>query len=274
MDIDFVYLDYDESVPTQKTADGFTCTVSLSSNKDRFVNLSIYDGYLAYEYRIKYNSASDTVEFVVPPATAAENSAVVDKSTILAPSLVKRYITTDENGDVEKILEEIRAISDKICEGLDSDYDKLRAISRWVSDNIYYDYPAHDAGIPEECLSLEYMLDKHSSVCGGYSNMTSALCAAQGITCYNVKGYALTGDVTYAETSSGEAYHEWNYAIIDGRVIWVDSGWNSHNYYRSSGTYDYNGISYKYFDVSLEAFSQDHRCVSAEIRDYYALLED
>ena len=60
---------------------------------------------------------------------------------------------------------------------------------------------------------------------------------------------------------------------LTGRVVWVDSGWNSYNYFRSNGEYDYNGIGFKYFDIGIEAFSQNHMCDSAEYRDFYKLLE-
>ena len=267
-------LDCIYNIDGSETENGFSCTMSVSLKKDTYTNLRLFteSGY-TYSYRMKYNAAGNSLSFVVPMGAVQQNTEVTENPPILAPALVKRYVTTKENGDVNSILERIRVLSDEICDGLDSDYDKLRAISRWVSDNIYYDYPAHDAGIPEECLSLEYMLDKHSSVCGGYANMTSALCAAQGIECYNIKGHALQGDVTYDEAHGAAAYHEWNYAVIDGRVIWVDSGWNSYNYFRSSGEYDYNGIGFKYFDIGIEAFSQNHMCDSAEYRDFYKLLE-
>ena len=267
--LDCVY-SFDDS----ETESGYSCTMSVSLRKDAYTNLRLFteDGY-SYSYRVKYNAAEKSLSFVVPMGSIQQNNEVTENPPILAPALVKRYVTTKENGDVNAILGKIRSLSDEICEGLDSDYDKLRAISRWVSDNIYYDYPAHDAGIPDECLSLEYMLDKHSSVCGGYANMTAALCAAQGIKCYNIKGHALQGDETYDEAHGSAAYHEWNYAVIDGRVIWVDSGWNSYNYFRSNGTYDYNGIGFKYFDIGIEAFSQNHMCDSAEYRDFYGLLE-
>lgn len=272
--IQWVSLDNGEGGTPQRTADSFTITLGVSVNNDGYTDLRITDGGGHIDsYRLKYSTSDKLLSYAVPIEIVHKNIEVTEAPTNLAPALVKRYITTKGNGNVNSILSKICEISDEICEGLDSDYDKLRAISRWVSENIYYDNPAHDAGIPEECLSLEYMLEKHSSVCGGYSNMTSALCAAQGIRCYNIKGKAVLGDVTYAENPDIGGYHEWNYAVIDGRVIWIDSGWNSYNYFRSSGAYEHNGIGFKYFDIGIETFSQNHICGTAEYRDYYELLE-
>lgn len=274
LDIQYISADYAKAADLSGSNGEFSCEQEISLKKDKFLDLNILiGGNSGYFYRMKYDASEKSLTFVVPMGAVQQNNKVTENPPILAPAFVKRYVTTKENGDVNAILGKIREISDEICKGLDSDYDKLRAISRWVSDNIYYDYPAHDAGIPDECLSLEYMLDKHSSVCGGYANMTSALCAAQGIKCYNIKGHALQGDMTYDEAHGAAAYHEWNYAVIDGRVIWIDSGWNSYNYLRSNGTYDYGGIGYKYFDIGIEAFSQNHMCDSAEYRDFYKLIE-
>lgn len=202
-----------------------------------------------------------------------ENNRKAVENAIEQPqNQVAEYIVKGGKPDeIRKVLEEIQALSDEICAGLDSDYDKLRAISRWVSANIYYDYPSYDKGVPEETLSLKYMLDRHSSVCGGYSNMTSALCAAQGIKCWNVHGGALNGGRTFVTDSDSE-YHEWNFAEIDGRIIWVDSGWNSYCYLRRDGVYDNGGICYKYFDIGEEYFALDHKANYAEYRDYFAIL--
>lgn len=183
---------------------------------------------------------------------------------------VAEYISMDTSREnIDYILGRITEISNTICEGITSDYDKLRAISRWVSANIYYDYVAFDKGVPAETLTLEYMLENSSSVCGGYSNMTSALAAVQGIKVYNVHGSAVTNSRTFAE-ADGE-YHEWNYAIIDGRVIWIDSGWNSYCYRNRDGSYSKGNIGFKYFDISPAALAQNHKAKYAEYRDYFAV---
>lgn len=242
-----------------------------------------FDGYLTVSLVYKDGHADEVTLEVTQNGFAfldisevAENNRKVVKNAVEQPqNQVAEYIVKGgKPAEILKVLEEIQALSDEICAGLDSDYDKLRAISRWVSANIYYDYPAYDKGVPEETLSLKYMLDRHSSVCGGYSNMTSALCAAQGIKCWNVHGAALSGglDFTMSNANRDSAYHEWNFAEIDGRVIWVDSGWNSFCYLRRGGIYEDNGIYYKYFDIGEDYFALNHKATYAEYRDYFAIL--
>ncbi len=184
------------------------------------------------------------------------------------------YITLDGSRDkIPQILGDIRELSDEICAGISDDYEKLRAIVYWVAQNTYYDYPAHNNGMPRECLSLEYILNNRSSVCGGYSNLSSALCAAQGIRCYNIKGEALKGGGCLSQGLTGE-YHEWNAAEVGGRTVIFDAGWNSLNTFKEDGTFNSAPMRFKYFDAGAEIFALDHRANSAEYRDYFTLLEE
>lgn len=214
--------------------------------------------------------------FILPDVSgvAAGNAAAAENPIVQPQNQVAEYIVT--GGDPERareILANVKKLSNEICKGLHSDYDKLRAISQWVSGNIYYDYAAFRAGVPADTLTLDYMLKNHSSVCGGYSNMTAALCAAQGIRCCNVHGAALVGLKCYEEREGEGDYHEWNFAEIGGRVVWLDACWDSHCELHENGVYEESPISYKYFDAGGEYFAQNHRAKYAEYRDYFALSE-
>ncbi len=258
--IEWILLGDDGGAP-QKTSDEFTITLSApesgTSELKFYTKSDIYD----YSYPLKFGSGK--VEIDAPEGTVERNLAVTENPHVTA---AWRYITVD-GGDVNVILTKIRKLSDEICEGLDSDYDKLRAISRWVADNLYFDFPARNAGIPSGCLTLEYMLDKRASVCVGYANMTSALAQAQKIKCYNVKSRSAQG------AAAVSIYHEFNFAVIDGRVVWLDPGWDSHNFLHSGSKYEHGESGIKYFDIGIEALSSNHICVSAEYRDFYGLLE-
>ena len=102
--------------------------------------------------------------------------------------------------------------------------------------------------------------------------MTSALAAVQGIKVCNVHGSAVNNSMTFDERQA--EYHEWNYAVIDGRVIWVDSGWNSYCYRYSNGKYERGEAGVKYFDISPIALAQNHKAKYAEYRDYFAAVEE
>ncbi len=263
----------------------FTPTVSVPhtetyEEKDgRFVYTAVINNIKGYfDLRIFKNGVirlyAEDGNISVVRVTEVEdtNQKAVENAIDQPLNQVVEYISTDTSKEnIDYILGRITEISNTVCEGLTSDYDKLRAISRWVSANIYYDYVAYDKGVPAETLTLEYMLENSSSVCGGYSNMTSALAAVQGIKVYNVHGSAVTNNRTFAEDEG--VYHEWNYAVLDGRVIWIDSGWNSYCYRNRDGSYSKGNIGVKYFDISPLALAQNHKAKYAEYRDYFAASE-
>ncbi len=227
-----------------------------------------------YKNAVYLKLSQNGIEFPDVSAVAENNAEVSEFAAEISKPETAAYITMDGTSEnIPKILGEIERLSDDICAGIDGDLAKLRAISRWVSENVYYDYPAHNNGIPPECLSLEYVLNNRSSVCGGYANMVSALCAAQGIRCLNVKGTGLSGGNCFAQGLTGE-YHEWNIAETDGRRVIIDAGWNSLNVLRANGTFNEKPVCYKYFDIGEDIFALDHKADSAEYRDYFAILEE
>lgn len=251
----------------------FTLTPKTNDFDKKYGIFYIID---AHNYRNKvYISLSDSgVSLPDVSALVLESENAVRSPAELSADNVAKYITLDGSpAKIPQILDEVKRISDNICEGIDSDYEKFRAIVYWVAENIYYDHPAHNKGMPPECLSLEYMLNNKASVCGGYSNFTAALCAAQGIRCFNIKGAAITNDGCFMQNLKGE-YHEWNIAEIDGRRVIADSGWASANSFGSDKKFYSNPVCYGYFDVSPEVFTLTHKAQSAEYRDYFALLEE
>ncbi len=242
-------------------------TLDGSSIRKGYVNLELWDKGQTTTYRLRHDKEGFSFPNVLD--VRDENAAAAASPTELTHTQTLIYITKDGSADnADAVLKKIKALSDKICRGLRGDYDKLRAISRWVSENIYYDHPAYKNGIPAECLTLEYMLERGSSVCGGYAAMTSALCEAQGIKCLHIKGSAITQGNSYAEADNG-VHHEWNYAMIGNRGVWVDSGWNSQCHLYGTGEYSKGDIEYKYFDIGAEVFALNHKAISAQTRDYF-----
>lgn len=260
---DDAYMDGDELV----------CTITPYSYGGGWTygNIVIYDENW-YGNVINIVNVNGAPMFPDVSAVLNANRAALDSVTTLPAGQTLQYITKDGTAEnAASVWSDIEEISNEICEGINSDYDKLRAISRWVSDNIYYDNPIMSAGAPKYCLSLEYMLDNKSSICGGYSNMTSALCAVQGIRCYNISGTAVLNHQCFQQGSPGQ-FHEWDVAEVDGRYIIIDSGWNSTNYFNADGTYSTGTPLYKYFDIGEEVFALNHKAQKAEYRDYAAAI--
>ena len=203
---------------------------------------------------------------------AARNLAFTESPMELSSDGVLHQITVSDNAETAAgILEEVKSLSDQICAGITNDYDKARALCEWVSANMYYDKDAAAEGVTEEDVSLEFVLKYHRSVCFGWSNLYSALCQAQGITCYNASGSVVTGSRCFPQTElSDERSHSWNLVVIDGRLIWVDTVWNSSNNY-NKGNYFEGNYDMQYFDIDAVLLANDHRVARLEHRDYYGI---
>ena len=253
--------------------DTLTCTLTPKREKnDKYGSFYILDAN-NYQHIVNIEFTEDGIKLPDISDVVQNNDKVTGTVVELPEAQTAQYITLDgSRKKIPQILDEIKKISDEICDGIDSDYEKLRAISYWVSENIYYDYPAQHSGIPQECLSLEYMLNNRSSVCGGYSNMTSALCAAQGIRCLNIKGLGLNDGSCFAQDVEGD-FHEWNIAEIDGKEIILDSGWDSLNTFRTDGTFETKSMCFENFDIGKEVFALKHKVRTAEYRNYQALIK-
>lgn len=266
-DLKRVSTDIRTDIDLEKSGSTFTCTITAPKAGQGYLTVYLEHGtYQTHSYRIRFANG----KFSLPDVGAiAENNLALAEGDIPDNSAAVTLQNITMNGKSDNaaaVLNEVKELSDKICSGLSDNYDKLRAISRWVSANIYYDHIAFNSGIPSSCLSLEYILKYRRSVCGGYANMTSALAQAQGILCYNVYGEGFAGGTLYSEANGGDK-HEWNYAYIGGRGIWLDSGWNSHNHY--TGEYSEGDISTRYFDISNDMLAMDHKANRLCNRDFF-----
>lgn len=132
----------------------------------------------------------------------------------------------------------ITALANEITSGIRDDYDKVKAIAAWVSENIAYDYefysnPSLVAADPEE------ILDVGRTICDGYSLLTGALLNAVGIPVRYVGGRV------YTNGSWNRYQHAWNEAYVDDRWVIMDTTWGM-----------------QYFDMDIPTFARTHQLTS------------
>lgn len=271
--IDYVTADRSADIKVTSSGDRFTVTIDFHSGEDGFTTFRVYEkSGCRTNYRVKF--ADGKVCLPDCSDVAEKNMEVTQKAVEQPLEQVSEYVAIGaDKAEIREILQTVKALSNEICAGISDDYDKLRAIELWVANNTYYDNPAFDRGVPPETLTLKYILENKSTVCGGFSNMTAALAAAQGIEIYNVYGTGAEG-VYCLEEKPSEATHEFNFAVIDGRVIWLDSDFDSRKYLQRNGVYEDGKAIRKFFDINVEILALTHRAKYAEHRDYFALLDD
>ncbi len=215
------------------------------------------------------SNSKDGLRPVICDDVVSQNTAARDFIFDIPADAVAEYIVT--NGTEEQraeILREISQISAQVCSGIESDYDKARALAQWVSQNIYYDYDAFYSSVTTQTLSLGSTLSLHRSVCGGYANLYAALCQAQGIECLIAQGAVVQNNLSFEEADTAPS-HEWNLVHIDGRYFWVDTLWNNSGNSYSDGIYTDSEPYMRYFDPTEEVMAQNHRADRIERREFF-----
>lgn len=126
----------------------------------------------------------------------------------LAPNLVSTYDVSFAEGDA------VCEMSAALCEGKNTDDEKVAAIYSFISKNFSYDHELA-AKISSKTVS-NYIpnpgrtLEAGSGICYDLASLFAAMCRSQGIACAVVKGY------------HDGVYHAWNTVTVDGTDYLVD----------------------------------------------------
>jgi len=110
---------------------------------------------------------------------------------------------------------------------LRGDREKAWAIYRWIARNIVYDLHAAQEG-SEVSPDPEFVLQRRSAVCAGFSDLFVSLAQAAGLEAVGVDGYAKGLGYEAGDTFAGQpTNHAWNAVRIDGQWELVDCTWGS-----------------------------------------------
>lgn len=182
------------------------------------------------------------------------------KNSVIDPNNFLKMTITNQ-GERNQIID----LANTITKDARSDYDKLLKISDWVADNIYYNWDGYLSGVYGATDAYGTFQSK-KSVCQGYAELTRELLRALGIPARLVSGYALgvgTDGEDWAAVNHTQSNHAWNEVFVDNRWIIVDTTWNSTNKYQNK-VFTKGIIGHRYFDPSLEVFSNTHKIISLE----------
>ncbi|MCD7882662.1 MAG: leucine-rich repeat protein [Lachnospiraceae bacterium] len=132
----------------------------------------------------------------------------------------------------------LEAAAKSAVSGCTTQYEKIQAITEYVSDRIYYDYVYY---YNKENTTNETPYDVHvnqTTVCRGYARYAKTLLNSLGIPCAYIVGKNHAYNAAYDSES--------------GRWIFFDTTWCSNNVYTTDATMLYYGYSLTYFDMSVE----------------------
>lgn len=107
-----------------------------------------------------------------------------------------------------------------------NDTERARAIYRWITQNISYDFSAY--------LSKNYgstktadVLTSRSSICEGYSGLFHALAESAGLEVITISGWAKGYSYNAGDPITGPTNHAWNAVKISGGWYLIDSTWGA-----------------------------------------------
>lgn len=268
-----VFLDKSEKDGVFAQADdgSFTAHIDAKGQRNGFDNVVFsFDDAKSIYYRVDY---SDRWYFDNNGLSAA-NMTCLEHITTTPPEAVRCYLSvTGDTDKTQQTLVELQTLSDELCKGITSDYEKAITLCKWVSENIYYDFDARETNVTEETIAVCNVLQNRRTTCAGFANTYAALLQAQGIRAVNIKGSSVAGTVTYENLDRGVENHEWVAIELDGRWFFADATWNTSNAYRD-GVYIDGRQSLMYFDPTDEAFAFNHRADRAQERDYFGCLDN
>ncbi|MCM1328331.1 MAG: hypothetical protein NC253_02725 [Ruminococcus sp.] len=213
--------------------------------------------------------AEDKVLNVIYSDVAEINSKKLENIAEYGDKYCTGYVSVKDDLEVHKaVLEEIRVLSEAICEGETEDYEKVRKLAYWVAENIYYNDAAAHTSVTAETISLETVLETRTATCAGYSNLFSALCGMQDIYCINMRGGTHVIMDTDEYLLNVPMNHEWNAVRFGGEWVFVDVTWLSNNIYDEEGYHKADSFDDVYFGMSLERTSYEHRVDLVDYRDF------
>lgn len=138
-------------------------------------------------------------------------------------------------------LNDLGLLSYKLTHSLPGERSKFRAIYKWVCTNIEGDYDLMEyckrrrAKLKGERLDrwsnefnkvvIDILINKHRTLCKGYSWLVRELALRAGISCEIIPGYARS--VRSNIGGSGVANHSWNAVMLDGKWYLCDPTWSS-----------------------------------------------
>lgn len=120
----------------------------------------------------------------------------------------------------------VKALAGYLTEGLGSDEEKVRAIYRWMTQNIRYDlegFRSSDFGD----LSPEAVLRRRSAVCEGYSGLFESLVEAAGFEVAVISGFAKGLGFTAGDAVPAGFNHAWNAVKVRGEWKLLDCTWGA-----------------------------------------------
>jgi hypothetical protein len=154
----------------------------------------------------------------------------------------------------DSVTTSINSLANYLVMPAKNDFEKARAIYRWITQNISYDYSGYLTG-NYKSTSADDVLKNRSSVCQGYSRLFESLAKSAGLDVVLISGWAKGISYKVGEPIIGKTNHAWNALKIDGGWYLIDCTWGAG--YISGGQFVRN-FDEHYFFTPPESLIYNH----------------
>jgi len=162
-------------------------------------------------------------------------------------------------------------VSNNLCAGLSSDWDKVFAIYTYIISEFAYDDVQLQDGhyvYQDDCASL---IRRKIGICEGFGNLFTALCRVQKIPAVVEFGYTETFENFLTDTTKRDselANHAWAAVYLGDQWYFVDPTFDGGKHFvgksRNTGVIKDEPYTYNNYLMSLEAFSMKHKILDAD----------
>jgi hypothetical protein len=119
----------------------------------------------------------------------------------------------------------IEGLASYLTSPAQNDIEKARAIYRWITENIAYNFDGYLAKQYGD-QSAAAVLKRRTAVCAGYANLFEALGKSAGLKVAVVEGWS-KGYGYVDNTLYGDPNHAWNAVKLGGNWYLIESTWGS-----------------------------------------------
>lgn len=156
----------------------------------------------------------------------------------------------------------MRKAAIRLTKGCPNLREKVLVIHDFVAKHLYYDF---DSLLSKESTNrtIEQIVHTRRCVCQGFADLTLVLLKSIGIQAENILCYAIQNIFESGWSSVFNRTSEFNHVItrakLENRWLFMDVTWDSTNRFENNVYIKGDGVSHRYFDVTLPFLSSTHR---------------
>ncbi|MDD4876933.1 MAG: transglutaminase domain-containing protein, partial [Dehalococcoidales bacterium] len=163
-----------------------------------------------------------SVSTTTPTASAsivAGTTSSIDRSAF---SIIDQYALATP----ETVSKSINTLAAYLVQPAKNDFEKARAIYRWITQNISYDFSAYLTKNYGSTSAADVLISQ-SSVCQGYATLFNALAKSAGLEVVTISGWAKGYSYNAGDSIIGATNHAWNAVKIEDGWYLIDSTWGA-----------------------------------------------